>query len=232
MEKIVNSIHTGRSQPFEVAGEPAKTWNSAIRKTPVDGPVFVGKSSIAGDEQADLVHHGGPDKAVLAYSMQHYQSWNEEYPEVGFAPGGFGENLTVSGIDESTCGIGDIFRIGNCLLQISQPRQPCWKLSRRWEFPKLPVLVQKTGRTGWYLRVLEEGLIEKEMPIELVERPFPNLTVKWASSVMYAKPRQSSEDLRLAACPALSVSWRTTLLQRATRGKEADAGARLFGKQT
>lgn len=232
MAKTVVSIHVGRPQQFEVAGESGKTWKSAIRKSSVDGPVFVGKRNLVGDEQADQVHHGGPDKAVLAYSLQHYLAWDKEYPEVGFAPGGFGENLTVSGIHEPSCCIGDIFRIGNCLLQISQPRQPCWKLSRRWNFPNLAVLVQQTGRSGWYLRVLEVGVIETAMTIELVDRPFADLTISWSNSVMYAKPRQPADDLRLAACPALSESWRSHLFLRATRGKEADAGMRLFGKQS
>lgn len=169
---------------------------------------------IAGDEQADLVNHGGADKAVLAYASEHYEKWNEEFPGKNFQAGGFGENLTVADLNESTCCIGDLFRVGDCRLQISQPRQPCWKLSGRWELQKLAVLVQQNGRTGWYLRVLENGKIEAGMQIELIARPFPEFSVKLAHSVMYAKPRRHEDDQRLAKCPALSEAWRTNLEQR------------------
>ena len=211
----VLSIQIGQIQEFAVAGAPADSWTSAISKTKVSAVVHVGHTGIAGDEQADLVNHGGPDKAVLAYASKHYEKWNTEFPDMKFESGGFGENLTVADIDESACYIGDTFRISDCLLQISQPRQPCWKLSRRWNLPELAVLVQQNGRTGWYYRVLKEGVIEVGMAIELVDRPFPEFSVAWANSVMYARPRRHEDDLRLAECPALSRSWRTNLEHRA-----------------
>ena len=208
------SIQIGQIQTFDGDGDVADSWTSAIRKTNVSNAVHVGVTGIAGDEQADLVNHGGPDKAVLAYASKHYEIWNAEFPDMNFDAGGFGENLTIADIDESTCCIGDTFRLGHCLLQISQPRQPCWKLSGRWNMPKLAVLVQQNGRTGWYFRVLKEGVIEAGMNIELIERPCPEFSVAWVNSVMYAKPRRPENDLRLAACPALSESWRTNLVQR------------------
>lgn len=207
------SIQVGRIQTHD--GGNADAWTTAIRKTNVSDAVHVGHTGIAGDEQADLANHGGPDKAVLAYASKHYEAWNAEFPAVEFEAGGFGENLTIAGIDESNCCIGDIFRIGECVLQISQPRQPCWKLSGRWKMPKLAVLVQQNGRTGWYFRVLNEGAIEAGMNIELADRQYPEFSVAWANSVMYAKPRRHEDDRRLAACPALSESWRDNLEQRA-----------------
>lgn len=229
MSPRIESIQIGRPQQFDVEGESAKPWTSAIIKQTVPGPVFVSRTNLAGDEQADSKHHGGPDKAVLAYAASHYPTWNSEIEDVEFPAGGFGENLTVSGIDESCCCIGDTFRVGQCLLQVSQPRQPCWKLSKRWGIPNLSVLVQKTGRTGWYLRVLEEGEIAADIPFDLVERLHPELTLSWASSVMYAKPRQHEDDLRLASCPELSESWRTNLENRAHRGQSTSDAKRLFG---
>ena len=211
----VLSIQIGQIERFDVAGDPADSWTSAIRKMTVSRAVHVGHTGITGDEQADLVNHGGTDKAVLAYASEHYEAWNAEFPDMNFEAGGFGENLTVADIEESTCCIGDTFRIDDCLLQISQPRQPCWKLSGSWNFPKLAVLVQQNGRTGWYFRVLKEGVIEAGMTIELVNRPYPEFSVAWANSVMYAKPRRHEDDRRLAECPALSESWRTNLEQRA-----------------
>lgn len=216
MQARIESIQVGRPQCFEAEGESGKPWVSSICKTQITGPVAIGLTNLDGDAQADLVHHGGRDKAVLAYPISHYAAWNNEIPSVGFTAGGFGENLTVSGIEESTCCIGDVYQVGDCLLQVSQPRQPCWKLSRRWGVPKLAHLVQGNGRTGWYLRVLTEGSVESGMTIALVERKHPDLTVSWASSVMYAQPRRPEDDQRLADCPELSESWRTNLISRSS----------------
>ncbi|MEW4490931.1 MOSC domain-containing protein [Thalassoglobus sp. JC818] len=225
----VESIQVGRPRQYDVEGKSGRPWTSAIQKQTVLGRVHVGATNIDGDEQADLKHHGGPDKAVLAYFTNHYKDWAREFPDQSFQAGGFGENLTVTGCSEADCCIGDIVRIGHCKLQISQPRQPCWKLDRFRKLPKLAVRVQKTGRTGWYYRVLQEGIIEAGLPIELVDRPFPDVTIAWASEVMYAKPRSTENDLRLAECAALSASWKETFLQRATNGVEKDASARLNG---
>ena len=213
----ITSIQVGRTHQYEAKGDQQKLWTSAIVKRPVSGSVFVGQGGLAGDEQADRKHHGGPDKAVLGYSAEHYPLWNAEFPDNEFGPGGFGENLTISGIDESACCIGDVIQVGDCKLQISQPRQPCWKLSRRWSIAELSRLVQQNGRTGWYYRVLEEGTIKAEMEVELVERPHPAFTITWASDVMHAKPKVVDDDLKLAECPSLSESWRTTLANRARR---------------
>ena len=208
------SIHTGRVQTLHADSDDVESWISAIRKAKVSGAVQVQQTGLVGDQQADLVHHGGPDKAILAYAAQHYDKWNAEFPGKSFDAGGFGENLTVAHLDESQCCIGDTFRAGNCVLEISQPRQPCWKLSRRWDLPRLAVLVQQNGRTGWYLRVIERGQIEAGMTLELIARPFPEMSVQWANTVMYAKPRRPADDHRLSRCPALSQAWRTDLEQR------------------
>jgi MOSC domain-containing protein YiiM len=128
-------------QRFGGDSNESESWASAIRKARVSGAVQVQQTGIAGDEQADLVHHGGPDQEILAYAAQHYDQWNAEFPGKGFDAGGFGENLTVANPDESQCCIGDTLQAGDCVLEISQPRQPCWKLSRRWDLPRLTVLV-------------------------------------------------------------------------------------------
>jgi MOSC domain-containing protein YiiM len=208
------STHTGHVQTFGGDSDDAESWTSAICKAKVSGAVQVQQTGILGDEQADLVHHGGPDKAILAYAAQHYDQWNAELPGKGFDAGGFGENLTVADLDESQCCIGDTFRVGDCVLEISQPRQPCWKLSRRWDLPRLAVLVQQNGRTGWYLRVKEPGQIETGMTLELIARRFPEFSIQWANAVMYAKPRRPADDQRLSQCPALSEAWRTDLEKR------------------
>ncbi|QDV25473.1 MOSC domain-containing protein [Aureliella helgolandensis] len=242
----VASIQVGKSRQFPGASqEPsientdrptrttgAKPWTSAIIKEPVEGAIYVGLQNLVGDEQADLVHHGGIDKAVLGYASTHYEQWQADLPEFNFAPGSFGENLTLDGLEESTCCIGDQYSIGECVLEVSQPRQPCWKLTRRWGIPRLAIQVQRTGRTGWYFRVLQVGNIRSGQSIELIHRPFPQWTIAAASNVMYAKPRNPADDLALANCDALSASWSKTLRDRVRLNTDTDQTPRLFGSDS
>ncbi|MBL8811021.1 MAG: MOSC domain-containing protein [Planctomycetaceae bacterium] len=226
----VVSIQTGRSRCFSAESDVSKQWSSAIIKDPVDGAVTVGTTGLHGDEQSDLVHHGGSDKALLAYSFSHYAFWKARYPELDFQPGGFGENLTVSGIDESTCCVGDIFEVGNCLFDVSQPRQPCWKLSRRWGIPNLAQQVQHERRTGWYLRVLRTGDLASGETMILRERPNPDFPIVRALDIMYAKPRNSADDLLLSKLPQLSESWKRSLTLRATQNSGINDAERLTGQ--
>lgn len=139
-------------------------------KQPVLGPARVGPQNIEGDKQLDRRFHGGPDKAVLAYSADHYPLWRAElsWPELPL--GGFAENLSVEGATEETARIGDVWRAGTAVLQISQPRGPCAKIPRFWKRPELLKLVFATGRTGWYLRVLEPGVLQAGDEIALIEK--------------------------------------------------------------
>ena len=230
MQPNVESIQVGRPQHFSAEGDSSKPWSSAIIKQVVNGRVFVGFNGLEGDEQSDPVHHGGPDKAVLAYASSHYPFWTDRYPDCALTAGAFGENLTVSGLDEVTCCLGDVFEIGGCLLEISQPRQPCWKLSRRWGLPRLAQEVQDERRTGWYMRVLREGFVEAGDTVTLKKRPHPVVTVMWALDVMYAKPRSPTDDALLAALPQLSLSWRKTLESRASGLKPPGNNKRLLGE--
>lgn len=216
----VIAIHVGLPRSLVTEGDSDTSWISGIFKSPVYGSIFVGRLNIEGDEQADLVHHGGVDKAVLVYPSEHYSFWTSEYPKYEWQAGCFGENLTLNGLAESDVCIGDVFHLGQSVLQVSQPRQPCWKLSRRWNLPKLAVRVQETRLTGWYLRVLQEGRIEAGQEMQLSNRLFPQWTVQHANEIMFAKPRNRDHDQELAACPALSQSWRDTLTRRVTRSSE------------
>jgi len=226
---LIRSIHVGRPRTLDAETKGAKEWQSAIFKSAVQGAVCVRKTNIDGDQQADLVHHGGPDKAILAYSGHHYPTWKQAYPEKHFEEGAFGENLTLEGLQEAGVCVGDIYEVGSCVLQVSQPRQPCWKLSRKWNISRLAAIVQDTGRTGWYLRVLEEGQLEAGNQLRLTDRPHPEVTITWAHSVMHAKPRLAADDLKLAQCPALSDSWRQQLQRRAEKSEERSDSARLLG---
>ena len=143
----MTSIQIGRPKTYEgIPGVPGaeKAWTTAIYKDPVEGFVQVSKLGIEGDGQADLKNHGGHDKAICVYPAEHYDYWQGE---VGlpkdFHRGAFGENLTVGGINEETVSLGDVWQVGTTKLQVSQPRQPCWKLARRWGVKDLALQVQK-----------------------------------------------------------------------------------------
>jgi MOSC domain-containing protein YiiM len=195
------------------ASNPAdRAWKTAFFKEPVAGPVRVRRLNLAGDAQADLRVHGGLDKAVLAYSADHYDRWQYELDLPEMSGGGFGENLTIAGLTEIDVCIGDAWRAGDVLFQVSQPRQPCWKLARRWNLPGLPKLVVKTGRSGWYLRVLEEGTIEPGLNFSLVERPHATWSVARASETFYARPKDANAIAELASLPELSKDWREDLV--------------------
>lgn len=188
-------------------------WRTAFFKYPVVGPVHFHHDHIEGDGVADLVHHGGVDKAVLAYSVDHYAQWQSEWNVTELPYGAFGENLSVLGLTEDDVCIGDVWRLGDVRMQVSQPRQPCWKLGRRWSRPLLPKRVIETRRTGWYLRVISPGSAAAgEMFLE--DRPYPEWNVDRCNQIAHAKDdigNLSTQRHALADIPVLSLSWRGKL---------------------
>jgi MOSC domain-containing protein YiiM len=199
----------------EAADPHDKAWTTGFYKGLVEGRAYVGTENIRGDGQADLRHHGGVDKAVLAYSADHYPAWRESLQLPDMPHGAFGENLTMRGLSEESVCIGDILQIGTVTFEVSQPRQPCWKLARRWRMHELVALVVRSGRTGWYLRVLEEGWIEAGMPVELVQRPNPAWPIARANRVMHHHRTDVALTLELAEVPGLAKSWIDELRERA-----------------
>ena len=182
MTPRLSSLNVGAPAHFTTA-EP---WSSGIYKSPVQGQIPLSSVNLAGDGQADLAVHGGPDKAVCVYSMDHYPFWRREL-ESRMRSGWFGENFSIEGQTETQVAIGDTYEIGTAVVQISQPRSPCWKLGRRWKRPDMPKLVVQSGRTGWYLRVIETGHVESGDLLTLVERPYPHLTVDAVNAAEYSK---------------------------------------------
>jgi MOSC domain-containing protein YiiM len=217
---FLSSIQVG--QPTSYGSEGAvdphdEVWTTGFFKTPVDGPVFVGPTNLDGDGQADLENHGGVDKAVLAYSADHYPNWRCELGMPDMRHGAFGENLTIAGLSEESVHIGDIFGIGTARFEVSQPRQPCWKLARRWRMHDLLGMVIRNGRSGWYLRVREPGRIEKQMPVTLVERPNPEWSIARANQILHHHKKDLALTRRLGAVPRLAESWVEELRERGDR---------------
>jgi MOSC domain-containing protein YiiM len=191
-----------------------REFTSAIWKSPVNGPVHLGSLGLAGDAVADTRVHGGPDQAVLLYAAAHYPRWEQELGR-RLELGAFGENLLVDGLDEDTVCIGDVYRAGPVSFQVSHPRQPCATLARRHRIPDMIAIVRNNGRSGWYLRVLEEGSLEAGQPVERLDRPNPEWTVRRAARAMLTRQQNPSDAAALARCEGLSAEWRDRLLAAA-----------------
>jgi len=164
----VISVNVGRPHEFTIRGDIIAT---SIFKDPVKGRVRIATLNLEGDEQSDLSVHGGINKAVYAYPSEHYARWREELPEAELPWGAFGENLTISGLLESTTCIGDRLRIGTAELVVTQPRQPCFKLAYKFGREDMIKRFVRSGRSGFYLRVAAEGDVCAGDAIELLSRP-------------------------------------------------------------
>jgi MOSC domain-containing protein YiiM len=213
------SIQVGRVTEHAAAsatpldGRPPQ-WRSAIVKSTVQGPVAVSAGGIDADEQADLKNHGGPDNVVLAYDADHYPLWRTRLNMPALTYGNFGENFTVAGFSDDTVCIGDVWHVGpDLILQVTQARQPCYKLARRLKQPEIVKLVRENSWGGWYLRVLQPGAAEAGMDIALAERPHPQWTVARAVQTMYARKVQPARAAELSALPELSARWKCELRQ-------------------
>lgn len=196
---------------------PKADWTSSFGRRPAPGRVVVAPTGIAGDDVFNKVHHGGPDRVLLAYAAAHYPVWRAELPEVPFAAPAFGENLLVAGADEGTVCIGDVWRIGGATLQVSMPRWPCGKISMYNGVPDLLDRVMASGRIGWLLRVLEAGELGAGDAIELVERPHAGWTVARTFEVfrhVRTKAPVAAEDARaLAGMDGLAAGWRESVAE-------------------
>jgi len=224
----LDALLTGRAQPFTRPGS-----RSAIVKQLQQGPRSVTALGLQGDEQGDLRVHGGVEKAIHHYPREHYAAWAEElgaHPLLAH-PGAFGENFSTSGWTEHEVCLGDRIRVGTALLEVSQGRMPCWKLSDRFGVAELALRVQQSGRTGWYYRVLEEGVVSAGDSLQLVERQFAGWSLARLSAVLFDK-RVESELLRECLALPLVPSWRRTLERRLEKGQVEDWAPRLQGRST
>lgn len=207
----VDEVRVGRVRPLGPMGVP-----SGIDKHPVPGPVMANPDGMAGDEQGDLRHHGGPDKAIHAYAVLNLPLWIADLPDQAglFVPGAFGENLVVNGIDEAGICLGDRWQIGRALCEVSQGRQPCWRLNLRFGRPDMAWLVQTTGRTGWYFRVLEPGPIAAGNSGVLLARPYPRWTMTRITRLLYHDRLDRPALSEFAALPGLPERWRNLATAR------------------
>jgi len=199
------------AEPF--LGLLGREWDTAMFKSPVVGPVGVGAGGLEGDRQADTERHGGLERALLVHPVDHYRWWRNEGLD-GVGPGAFGENLAVVGQEETGVCVGDLFRIGTVVVRVTQPRQPGWKLARRWRAIGLPKRMAAARRTGWYLAVVEPGALEAGDGLELLDRPSPGWTIERCLDVLYDRDRHRHLARDLFECPWLGAAWRAKLVVR------------------
>ncbi|MEK5037080.1 MOSC domain-containing protein [Sporosarcina sp. FSL K6-3457] len=231
-QPVIDKIMVGKPQTLgnKDAKHPMdREWTTGIVKYPVQGKIWMGKTNLKGDGQADLKNHGGLEKAIFVYTVSHYDYWQKKLQNPDFSAGAFGENLAVKNIAEDDLCIGDIFRIGDAIVQVSQPRQPCWRPARRLRIKDLALQIQEEGLTGWYFRVLKEGEIQAGDFLQLQERPFPEWTVANCNDIMHNKKHDLELAARLAACELLAPNWRNTLSKRAEGNGKLDIRNRVIG---
>ncbi len=204
---------------------------SAIEKSQVDGEVVLTTTGLEGDSQAEKIIHGGVDRALCHYPREHYAQWQREFPEQAdfFSAPAFGENLSTEGMTERNVYIGDIYRWGEALIQVTQPRSPCFKLNFHSDVSDLSQLMQDSGRVGWLYRVIAGGPVSSDAPLELASR-LSEVSVYDAAAIAWHLPFDDEEYHRLLSAAGLAVSWTKTMQKRRLSGKIENFERRLFGK--
>ncbi len=210
MKHIVQAVCTGTARPFNGAEL------SAITKRPREGRVQVLAEGLAPDEQADRRVHGGPEMALHLYPLDHHAFWRGEIGDHAALdePGGFGSNLAVSGLTEDMVHIGDRFRLGTALIEISQPRQPCWKIEHRFGQTGMVARIVETGRCGWYFRVIETGEVAAGDSLERIATGAADWSVARAFAALVAGKANRAELAELAELPTLSPKMRAKATAR------------------
>jgi MOSC domain-containing protein YiiM len=201
------------SPPREVA-HGGKTVTTAIFKEPVDGRVMISKLNLDGDGQADLMGHGGIYKAAYAYSVENYNYWKRELGRTDFAFGQFGENFTVEGMLEDVIHVGDVFRVGSALIEVTQPRVPCYKLGLKMGLSGFEKRFLASCRVGFYMRVLEEGGVGAGDVFERVRTDPERMTVREICRLLYFDSENLEGTRRALRIRALSPGWRQSFEER------------------
>jgi MOSC domain-containing protein YiiM len=205
------SVNVGRPRLVLWKGTQVST---GIFKDSVEGSVEVKKLNLAGDRQADLSVHGGPDKAVYAYPAEHYPYWRKELPQADLPWGSFGENLTTEGLSEDTLHIGDHLRIGTALFVVTQPRVPCYKLTIRFNRDDMIKRFIASHTSGYYFAVQEEGELAAGSPIEIVDRDPNAVNVSDINRLYYSQSHDRDLLARVLNVEALPEGWREHLRQK------------------
>ncbi|PTN09816.1 MOSC domain-containing protein [Mangrovibacterium marinum] len=206
-------VSTNIGQAVEIVWRGKKEL-TGMYKYPVDEPILLGKEDVAKDDVMDRKYHGGLDKACYLYSHDHYKWWKARYPEADWDLGFFGENLTVEGIDESQIRIGAVYRLGDAIVQVTQPRQPCYKLGIRAGNPQIVADFWNAPYPGVYVRVLQEGAVKTGDTMQLLEPATANMTLTEVFSLFTHERRNIEKLQRAVAIPEMAASCRKDLTKR------------------
>lgn len=212
----VLSVNVSQPREIEYRGKQVRT---GIFKQPVEGRVALQGVNLAGDGQADLMAHGGPYKAVYVYPHEHYATWTNELGRDDFAYGQFGENLTITGLLETDVYVGNVYRVGEALLQVTQPRVPCFKLGIRMDDPTFVKRFMKAERTGWYTRMVEAGSIGAGDGIRLEQEDPQQMSVRDINHLLYFEQDAMLAEKALTI-EALSPGWKGSFEQMIAAGSE------------
>lgn len=229
----IATLLTGRARMIGTPGTLEVL--SGIGKQARQGALWLALDGLEGDEQGDRVYHGGPEKALHHYAFEHYPHWRARYPDspVPWLAGAFGENVSTVGMSEREVHVGDVFRVGETLVQVSQGRQPCFRVNLRFGRPDAALALQTSGRTGWYYRVLREGWLAVGDAFELVDRPCPEWPLARAIAAMFPIDAQApglrDEWEKAARLAPLAERWRMTFERRLASGRIEDWSLRLNG---
>ena len=209
----------------------ANGFTSAITKRLVDGHIKLTSLGLAGDEQAEKGFHGGPDRALCHYPQEHYHYWSEQFPQLAdlFNAPAFGENISTTGLTEENVFIGDIYQWGDALIQVTQPRSPCYKLNTVTDISDFSQLMQDSGFCGWLYRVISPGEVGCHHPLVLRSRN-SDISVKEAIAIAFHMPFDEESYRRLLAAAGLSASWCKTMQLRLQKQTIESFDRRLFKK--
>jgi MOSC domain-containing protein YiiM/ferredoxin-NADP reductase len=221
------SVNVGLPRDIEWRG---RTIRTGIWKEPVQGRVRVGRLNVEGDGQGDLAGHGGEQRAVFVYQIESYRHWSEHLGRGDFVHGHFGENFTIEGLPDDEVCIGDRYRVGGALFEVTQPRVTCFRVGIRTNEPRMPALLTSSGRPGFYLRVLEEGEVGAGDGIDLVERGPQGMTVAEVNALLYSSQHPRERLQRALQIAALSPGWRWSFeaLLRSKAGDRETGNAGLI----
>ena len=207
---------------------------TAIDKQPASTSLYLSVEGLAGDECADKHYHGGLDRALHQYPLEHYAYWQEKYAnravdKANWQAPGMGENLSSIGMTEDTVCVGDRYQWGEAIIEVSQPRSPCFKLNKRWDIETFSVDMQELSRCGWLYRVIRPGMVNVDEPLELIARVSNAMTIREVCKAFFGDPLNEDGLLQLRQQSTLSDSWMDKVSQRLATKKVENWSFRLLG---
>ncbi|MFQ3229655.1 MOSC domain-containing protein [Reinekea sp.] len=223
MKHYLNGLYRGKV-------ETRYGLQTAINKQPAEGLLYLSATGLEDDECADLRHHGGLDRALHHYPIEHYAFWQKKYgQEFKWCAPGMGENISTVGMTETTVCLGDRYQWGETIIEVSQPRSPCYRLNKRWGINNLSTHMQAVSRCGWLYRVIQPGLVSIHDPLVLIAQEDNAITLHEVCELFFDTPLNQEGLLKLKQQPKLSASWMSKVNARITTNEVEPWGLRLLG---